>query len=174
MLLFFTKQYIQIKDFGGVPSLFISPRTLAPRSWSAGPARTTVTSLVPCPWLCPRRGTSPCPPSLCTPPCCHAIPLPRPLHLSPGTASALFRGCEMIFLWRTWRKNNQPQVCFEKKEKTSWKVNFLHKIEELLSTCGKMVLNVPLAGVSKQEVQQYLIFTITSCTFPYSAKSYKI
>lgn len=109
----FTKQYIQIKDFGDIhlTSLpFISPQTLAPRSWSVsvGPARTTAISLYPCPWLCQWRETSPCCSSLCTLPCPHAIP--------PQTASALSHVCEMIFLWRTWGK---------KKTKKNTAANFL-------------------------------------------------
>lgn len=43
---------------------FISPRTLAHLSWSVDPAQMKGTSLDLCPWLCPRKDTSPCPPSL--------------------------------------------------------------------------------------------------------------
>lgn len=82
----------------------ISRRTLAPRSWSGGPARTTGTA--PALWAGPRppRGASPRPPTRRTPACPHASPLPlRPVWTSPGTARAPVRECETIFLWRTWR-----------------------------------------------------------------------
>lgn len=96
---FLLDNIIQIKTSEAFP-LFISPQTPAPQSWSVGPAHMTEISLVPWPWPCPGRGTSPCPPSLHTLLCLHASLLLRPLSTSLGTASALFRGCEMICLSR--------------------------------------------------------------------------
>lgn len=81
--------------------LFISPPTRAPQSWSVVPSRTTGIFLVLRPWPCLERWTSPCPQSLHTPPCPHAIPLLHHLSISPGTKSAPSPGCEMTCLWRT-------------------------------------------------------------------------
>lgn len=94
-----TEQHIQMKHFGSL--CFISPQTLAPRSWSVGPSRTTGIFLAPCPSLCLVTWTSACPPSLRTLPFPHAMPLLHPLSISPGATRARSHVCEMICLWRT-------------------------------------------------------------------------